>query len=337
MARLEVAIGPITARNPIFSASGTYGHGLEMTGFTPIERLGGWVSKTVTLHPRHGNPAPRLCETEAGLINSIGLENKGIDHYVEHVLPTLVGIDSIVVTNIGGERDEELVELAARLDGQAEVDVLELNLSCPNVQDGKLPLATDPARSEAVVRRVREATTKPIWVKLTPNVTRIGDMAVAAEAGGADGITAVNTLLGLSVDWRSGRPGVATVQGGYSGPGIKPVALRSAWECAKRVSIPVVGVGGITSADDVLQFLAVGCAAVQVGTSAFSDPSRPGRLAEEVGALLDAAGIGDVRDVIGTIRDGRQHTPGAAGSPSGAAGDGAGRERDRGQPCASKT
>ncbi|MEO0651436.1 MAG: dihydroorotate dehydrogenase [Planctomycetota bacterium] len=305
MADLSVAIGAQRARNPIFTASGTYGHGLEMLGFTAVDALGGWVSKTVTLEPRHGNPTPRLAETEAGLINSIGLENKGIEHYLREILPTLADVDTLVVTNIGGHRDEEFAELARILDARPEVDVLELNLSCPNVDDGKLPLATDPDRAQRVVEGVRAATGKPLWAKLSPNVTRIGDMAAAVERGGADAITAVNTLLGLKLDWRTGAPGVATIQGGYSGVGIKPVALRCAWECARSVEIPVVGVGGIRNADDVLEFLAAGCSAVQVGTASFSDPTRPGSLADEVAGRLDAAGIARVTDVIGTIRDGR--------------------------------
>ncbi|MEZ5976637.1 MAG: dihydroorotate dehydrogenase [Planctomycetota bacterium] len=308
MPSLAVRLGPLVARNPVLSASGTFGHGLEMEGFCPPDGVGGLVSKTVTLRPRAGNPAPRLCETAAGLINSIGLENKGLAHYLEHVLPEMARADCLVITNVGGHDDHEFAELAAALDERDEVDAIELNLSCPNVDDGKLPLATDPRRAEAVVRGAREATTKPIFAKLSPNVTRIGDMARAVEAGGADGVTAVNTLLGLSVDWRRRRPGVATVQGGYSGPGIKPVALRCAWECAQSVSIPVIGCGGITCADDVLEYLVAGCSAVQVGTVSFSDPGTMARLASELDALLASAGVEDVNDLVGSLRDGRERS-----------------------------
>ncbi|HKX46746.1 MAG TPA: dihydroorotate dehydrogenase, partial [Planctomycetota bacterium] len=279
MAHLAVELGTLRPRNPVFSASGTFGHGLEMRHMAPPETLGGLVSKTVTLRPRHGNPTPRICETEAGLLNSIGLENKGIEHYLEHVLPDVAGADTLIVTNIGGERDEEFAELARILDARPEVDALEINLSCPNVQDGRLPLATDPDRAQRVVAGVRRATSKPIWAKLTPNVTRIGDLAAAVERGGADAITAVNTVLGLAVDWRTGKPGLGTVQGGYSGPAIKPIALRCAWECARSVAIPIVGVGGIRTAEDALEFLVVGCTAVQYGTAAFADPSAPSRVA----------------------------------------------------------
>lgn len=306
---LAVRLGPLLARNPIFSASGTFGHGLEMAGFTPPETVGGLVSKTVTLEPRGGNPAPRLYETELGLINSIGLENKGLDHYLEHTLPSVESADCLIITNAGGHKDDEFAEACARLDAFERVDAIELNLSCPNVQDGKLPLATDPARAEAVVARARATTNKPLFAKLSPNVTRIGDMAKAVEAGGADGITAVNTVLGLGVDWRSGKPGVATIQGGYSGPAIKPIALRCAWEVAHAVSIPVIGVGGIRTAQDVLEFLVVGCSAIQYGTAAFADPARPGGLAAELTDLLAEAGVGDINDLIGSIRDGRTRAP----------------------------
>jgi len=309
---LSVRLGPLELRNPVLSASGTYGHGLEMAGFTEPAELGGWVSKTVTPKPRGGNASPRIFETEAGLLNSIGLENRGIDHYVAHTLPVMARADTVVVTNIGGESVEEFAELARRLDAEEAVDALEVNLSCPNVQGGRLPFATEPENAAAVIRRVREVTRKPIFAKLSPNVSNIGAIARAVEGAGADGVTAINTLLGMAVDWRTGRPGVATVQGGYSGPALKPVALRCAWECARSISIPVIGCGGIASADDALEFLVAGCTAVQIGTAAFADPSLPGRIAQELAARLSAAGVERVRDLIGTIRDGR---PDAGGPP----------------------
>jgi dihydroorotate dehydrogenase (NAD+) catalytic subunit len=308
MTDLSVRIGPLTLRNPILSASGTYGHGLEMCHFTPPERLGGLVSKTVTLRPRPGNPSPRIAETEAGLLNSIGLENKGIDHYVREVLPEVAGADTVVVTNIGGEAVEDFVAVAERLEGADAVDVLEVNLSCPNVQGGRLPFGTDPENAAAVIAAVRGVTDRPVLAKLSPNVTRIADMAVAVEEAGATGITAVNTLLGMAVDWRSGRPGLATVQGGYSGPGMKPVALRCAWECARSVSIPVVGCGGIATAEDALQFLVAGCTAVQLGTACFADPALPGRVAADLARLTAEAGVERVADLIGSIHDGREAT-----------------------------
>lgn len=308
MADLSVELASLALRNPILSASGTFGHGLEMEHFSSPGSMGGLVSKTVTLRPRPGNSAPRIHETEVGFLNSIGLENHGIEAYLREVLPRVADADTRIFTNIGGEEEQEFAELAGMLDEREEVDALEINLSCPNVGGGRLPYSTDPALAERVVRGVREATTKPIFAKLSPNVTRIGDIARGAEAGGADGLTAVNTLLGMAVDWRTRRPRIATVQGGYSGVGIKPVALRCAWECARAVSIPVIGCGGVGDAQDVLEFLVAGCSAVQVGTAAFADPALPGVLAERVGALLDAEGIASVRELIGALEDGLEET-----------------------------
>jgi len=302
MARLSVRVERLELRNPVLSASGTYGHGLEMEHLVDPARLGGLVSKTVTLAPRPGNPEPRICETEAGFLNSIGLENRGIEAYVRDVLPRMLAADTCVVTNIGGERVGDFEELAERLADHEAVDALEVNLSCPNVQDGKLPFATDPRMAARVIEGVRARTRKPVWAKLSPNVSRIGEMAAAVEAAGADAITAVNTVLGMKVDWRARAPGLYTVQGGYSGSGIKPIALRCAWECARSVRIPVIGCGGIATAADVLEFLVAGCAAVQVGTASFSDPARIGRLPDEISALLDAAGIGSAGELVGTLR-----------------------------------
>lgn len=305
MARLGVRLGKLELRNPLLSASGTFGHGLEMQHFSPPESVGALVSKTVTLRPRRGNPHPRICETEAGLLNSIGLENRGIEAYRREVLPAMARADTVVIANIGGESPGEFSELAAQLDEEPAVDALEINLSCPNVDGGRLPFATDPAVAEAVVAGVRAATRKPIFAKLSPNVSDIGEIARGAEAGGADGLTAVNTLLGLSVNWRTGAPGLATIQGGYSGLGIRPVALRCAWAAAQAVSIPVIGCGGIATAEHVLEYLVVGCSAVQVGTANFSDPALVGRLAAEIDALLDAAGVDSVQSLVGTLRDPR--------------------------------
>lgn len=306
MARLGVRLARLDLRNPVLSASGTFGHGLEMRHFSPPSSLGGLVSKTVTLRPRPGNPEPRIRETEAGFLNSIGLENRGVEAYLRDVIPQMAEADCAVITNIGGESVEEFAELAARLEGIAAIDALEVNLSCPNVQGGRLPFSTDARTAERAIALVRAASSKPILAKLSPNVTDIGEIARAVEAGGAHGITAVNTLLGMAVDWRTRTPGLATLQGGYSGTGVKPVALRCAWTCARAVSIPVIGCGGVSSAEDVLEFLVVGCSAVQVGTAAFGDPALPGRLAERMGELLDAAGVADVNELIGGLRDGRQ-------------------------------
>jgi dihydroorotate dehydrogenase (NAD+) catalytic subunit len=305
MARLGVRLAGLDLRNPVLSASGTFGHGLEMQHFSPPSSLGGLVSKTVTLRPRPGNPHPRIRETEAGFLNSIGLENRGVEAYLRDVVPQMAAADCVVVTNIGGESVEEFAEMAARLEGVEAVDALEVNLSCPNVQGGRLPFSTDPRVAERVMAGVRAATSKPVFAKLSPNVTDIAEIARGAEAGGAHALTAVNTLLGMAVDWRARAPGLATVQGGYSGTGIKPVALRCAWSCARAVSIPVIGCGGVATAEDVLEFLVVGCSAVQVGTAAFGDPALPGRLGARLAELLERAGVDAVEELIGSLRDGR--------------------------------
>ena len=314
MADLGVELGGLELRNPLLSASGTFGHGLEMQHFAPPELLGGLVSKTVTPRPRPGNPTPRICETEAGFLNSIGLENRGIDAYLRDTLPTMAGADTVVITNVGGESQEDFVRVAERLEDQPAIDAFEVNLSCPNVQGGRLPFATDPRNAARVVSGVRAVTEKPIFAKLSPNVSDIAELARAVEGAGADGVTAVNTLLGMSVDWRRRSPRLATVQGGYSGPAIKPVALRCAWECARSVAIPVVGCGGIATAEDVLEFLVAGCTAVQVGTASFSDPSLLARLVGELGALLDGAGVASAAELIGTLEDGRR-SPARAQAP----------------------
>lgn len=301
MADLSVDLAGLALRNPLLSASGTFGHGLEMQHMVPPALLGGLISKTVTLRPRRGNPMPRIAETEAGFLNSIGLENHGVEAYEREVLPQVAAADTQIIANLGGETLEEFAELAARLDGRTEIDAFEINLSCPNVDGGKLPYSTDPRRAEEVMAGVRAATSKPIFAKLSPNVTRIEEIAKGCEAGGADGITAVNTLLGMAVDWRSGRPALNTTIGGYSGSAIKPVALRCAWQCAEAVSIPVMGCGGIYTASDVLEYLVVGCTAVQIGTASFSDPGLLARLGEQLHELLDGAGIASVRDLRGRL------------------------------------
>ncbi|MEZ6016579.1 MAG: dihydroorotate dehydrogenase [Planctomycetota bacterium] len=301
VADLSVELAGLRLKNPILSASGTFGHGLEMRFVVPPSAVGGLVSKTVTRLPRPGNPMPRIAETEGGFLNSIGLENRGIRAYVEKTLLEVAGADTVIITNIGGHSAAEFAELAAILDGRPEVHALEVNLSCPNVDGGKLPFSTDPAVAEAVIRGVREATRKPLFAKLSPNVTRIEDIAVAVEAGGADAITAVNTVLGVAIDWRTRKPRLNTIVGGYSGAAIKPIALRCALACATAVKIPVIGCGGISTASDVLEFLVAGCTAVQVGTASFAEPGRLAALAEELEALLDGAGIGAARDLIGTL------------------------------------
>lgn len=307
MVDLSTHFAGLRWHNPLMSASGTFGHGTEMTGMVPFESLGAWVSKTVTWEPRAGNPLPRIHETEAGFLNSIGLENRGIEHYIEHVLPGLRKArksqpGTRVVTNLGGHTAEEFARLAERLDGEDCIDAFELNLSCPNVDGGKLPYSTDPSRAEEVLAGARKVTNKPLFAKISPNVTRVDEIARGCEAGGADGITAGNTLLGMGVDWRRRTPRLATGVGGYSGIGIKPVSLRCAFQVASAVSIPVIGCGGIQCAEDVMEYLVVGCQAVQVGTVSFSDPSALARMGQDLEDLLRAEGIETLSDCVGTLQ-----------------------------------
>lgn len=299
---LTVALAGLSLRNPVMSASGTFGHGLEMSNLVPPSKLGALVGKTVTRKPRPGNPPPRMAETPSGMLNSIGLENRGIDHYRREVLPTLRGCGTHVISNIGAECIEDFAELAAQLDGEDVVAALEVNLSCPNVQGGKLPFSTSAETAQRTIAAVRAATRKPLLAKLSPNVTSIGDIARAVEAAGADAVTAINTLLGTAIDWRRREALVSTTLGGLSGPAIKPVALRMVLECARAVKIPVVAAGGARCADDVLEFLVAGATAVQIGTWSFVDPTAIGTIVDELPALLAAARVARARDLIGSLK-----------------------------------
>ncbi|MBK8096692.1 MAG: dihydroorotate dehydrogenase [Planctomycetes bacterium] len=303
------------------SASGTFGSGWEGRTFADLSRVGALVSKTVTLRPRHGNPPPRIFETPAGMLNSIGLENKGVDWFLADTLPKMKSLGTTVIVNIGGEAIDEFVVLAERF-SRAGVDALEVNLSCPNVQEGRLLFSTEPRLTEQAVAAVKRVATVPVFAKLSPNVTDITAIARAAEQGGADGITAINTLIGMAIDWRRRRPVLGRGIGGLSGPAIKPVALRMVWEIARVVKIPVLGVGGIRSAEDVLEFLCAGATAVQVGTAGFADPALMVRIVDELPSLLAAANV-TLADVRGAL-----HAAPAAAPAEGCAR--AGHERVRG-------
>ena len=272
-----------------------------MEPFWDLRAAGAVVVKTITKKPRRGNPMPRLCETPSGLLNSIGLPNKGIDTFLEVTLPRLRGKSACLIVNIAGTCTGEFGELAARLDAAEGVDALELNISCPNVEGGDLPFGRDPQVVHRLVRDVRSATRLPIITKLSPNVSDIAEIARAAKEGGSDIVSLINTLLGMSVDWRTGKPGLGTTIGGLSGPAIKPIALRMCWEVARHVDIPVIGIGGIRSADDVLEFLSVGCSAVQIGTAHYRTPDAVPRAVAGLREQLAAAGRRDVRSVIRSV------------------------------------
>ncbi len=272
---LSVQIGPLHLKNPVLLASGTCGYGLELQGLLDIEKLGGVVVKGLSLRPRPGNPPPRLMETPCGLLNSIGLENVGVERFLSEKLPLLVELDTAVIVNILGDSLEEYREIAQILDRAQGIGALEVNISCPNVKAGGVAFGTDPKMAAQVARAVRQATKLPVIVKLSPNVTDITEIARAVASEGVDALSLINTLLGMSIDIRARRPVLANTFGGLSGPAIRPVALRMVWQVVRSVDIPVIGIGGIQQASDALEFLLAGASAIQVGTATLVDPLAP--------------------------------------------------------------
>jgi dihydroorotate dehydrogenase (NAD+) catalytic subunit len=302
VSRLAVRLNRLELNNPILVASGTFGYAREMQAFVPFAKLGGVIPKTVTPLPRLGNPPPRTVETAAGLLNSIGLDNDGLDAFVEKHLPYLLELGTAVLVNIAGATIDEFVAMAARLDAFPRIAGLELNISCPNVSGG-VDFGTDAKMAADLVKRVREACRFPIVAKLTPNVTRIVSIAQAVADAGADAVSLVNTFQGLAVDWRRRRPILGAGMGGLSGPAIKPLALRCVWQVAQGVpGLPIIGVGGISSLDDVMEYLVCGASAIQVGTANFYDPGAAPRLVDELSKLVEAEGWPDLSAVIGTLR-----------------------------------
>ncbi|MFN4260224.1 MAG: dihydroorotate dehydrogenase [Gemmataceae bacterium] len=297
---LSVTLGRLQLRNPILVASGTFGYAREMVGVVDFARLGGIIPKTVTRQPRVGNRPPRTVETACGMLNAIGLDNDGIDHFIDYHLPYLRSLPTAIIANIAGKSEAEFVEMAEQI-GRAEgLAALELNLSCPNVAGG-VDFATDPDVTRRVVTQVRQVCPLPIIAKLTPNVTHIVPIAAAAAEAGADAVSLVNTFIGLAIDWRRRRPILGNVTGGLSGPAIKPLALRLVWQVARQVPVPVIGIGGIATIDDVMDFLVAGASAVQIGTANFYDPTISHRLVEQLPATLAELGTNSVRDVVGTL------------------------------------
>ncbi len=298
---LSFHLGRLRLSNPVGTASGTYGKGIEFQPFYDTSRLGFVVVKTITRQPRPGNPPPRLVETAGGLLNSIGLPNPGVEAYVEKELPKLRTLGCPLVVNIAGHDAAEFAELAARLERELGIDALELNMSCPNVAGG-LDFSASPEAARDVVRRVRDVTARPLIAKLSPNVTDARPIAVAAAEAGADAISAVNTFVGLVVDWRRRAPVLGRGVGGLSGPAIKPLALRIVWQLARAVDVPVIGIGGIGTADDVLDFLVAGARAVQIGTANYVNPRAAIQALEGLPARFAALGARSLADVVGTLR-----------------------------------
>lgn len=301
MSRLNVRLNRLALANPVLVASGTFGYAREMQAFLRFERLGGIIPKTVTPLPRAGNPTPRTIETASGMLNSIGLDNDGLDAFIEKHLEYLLGLKTAVIANIAGKNRDEFVQMAARLGQERRLAALELNISCPNVAHG-VDFGTNPKLTYEVVSAVRQACHLPVIAKLTPNVTNVAEIAQAAADGGADAVSLINTIQGMAVDWKRRKPILGAGFGGLSGPAIKPVALRMVFQVARAVRIPIIGIGGIQSVDDVLEFLVAGATAVQVGTANFYDPTGAERIVDELDRRLAEQNIAHVSELTGTLQ-----------------------------------
>ena len=301
MADLSVNIGKLELKNPVLTASGTFGYGEEFADFIDLKRLGGFIVKGTTLHPREGNPYPRMAETPMGMLNAVGLQNKGVHHFVEHIYPHLKHLDTNVIVNVSGSSVEDYSETAAIIDELPKIPAIELNISCPNVKHGGMTFGVHPEAAAEVVSAVRKAYHKTLIVKLTPNVTDITEIAKAVEGAGADSVSLINTMLGMAIDAERRKPLLSTVTGGLSGPCVKPVALRMVWQVAKAVKVPVVGLGGIMNATDAIEFLLAGATAVELGTANFIDPAVTVKVVDGINEYLDRHGFKSVKEIIGAL------------------------------------
>ena len=302
MARLDVKIGSLCLPNPVMTASGTFGYGLEFQDFVSLDQLGAVIVKGTTLKPREGNAYPRMAETAQGMLNCVGLQNKGVDYFCTHIYPQLKDIDTRWIVNVSGSSPEDYAECAARIDALDGVPAIELNISCPNVKDGGMAFGVTCQGAESVVKAVRERYHKTLVVKLSPNVTDIAEIARAVEASGADAVSLINTLMGMAVDIEKRCRVLSIGTGGLSGPAIKPVALRMVWQVARAVSIPIVGLGGIMTAEDAIEFMMCGATAIEVGTANFIDPAVTIKIRDGINDWLDRHGVESVEDIIGTVR-----------------------------------
>lgn len=302
MAALNVEIGALKLKNPVMTASGTFGYGVEFSDFIDLNRLGGFVVKGTTLHHREGNPYPRMAEVPMGMLNAVGLQNKGVDYFAEHIYPKLVDIDSHAIVNVSGSTIEDYVATAEKCALLDKIPAIELNISCPNVKEGGMAFGTSAKSAAEVVKAVRKAYNKTLIVKLSPNVTDITEIARAVEAEGADSVSLINTLLGMAVNAERRTPILSTVTGGMSGAAVKPIALRMVWQVYNSVKIPVVGLGGIMNATDAIEFLLCGATAVQLGTANFIDPAITVKVIEGIEEYLDRQGCSSVQEIIGGLR-----------------------------------
>lgn len=301
MVNTAIQIGGITLKNPVMTASGTYGYGLEYSDFIDLSKLGGIVVKGTTLNPRQGNPYPRMAETPSGMLNAVGLQNKGVEYFCSEIYPSIKDIDTHMIVNVSGSTVEDYMATAERIAELDKIPAIELNISCPNVKEGGMAFGVTCTGAAEVVRAVRKVYPKTLIVKLSPNVTDITEIARAVEAEGADSISMINTLLGMAIDVKSRKPILSTVTGGLSGPAVKPVALRMVWQTAKVVSIPIIGMGGISSCEDAIEFLLAGASAVQVGTYNFVDPTTTTKIASGIEDYLVQNNMTDVSELIGGL------------------------------------
>lgn len=300
---LSVKVGSLTLKNPILGASGCVGYGQELSKFYSPEKIGGIVAKSVSLKPRMGNPTPRIAETASGMLNSIGIQSVGAEAFLEEHVRAMEGVDTAYIVSIFDEREADYIELARIFDREPRVDALEVNLSCPNVEKGGIAFGVDPGAARSLIEKVKAATSKPVWAKLSPNVSDITVIARACAEGGADALCCINTLIGMAIDWRARRPILARNTGGLSGPAIKPVALRMVSEVHRACpDTPVIGIGGITSGEDVCEFLVAGAGAVQVGTANYVNPRAMSILVKELRDALKEAGIAGAAELTGTLQ-----------------------------------
>jgi dihydroorotate dehydrogenase (NAD+) catalytic subunit len=301
MVNLSVQIGNLRFKNPVITASGTFGYGTEFDDFIDVSKLGGIILKGITLEPREGNPYPRMAETPSGMLNAVGLQNKGIDYFENYIYPKVSGYDTNVIVNINGSYVEDYVALAERVNDLEKIPAIELNISCPNVKMGGMIFGTNTDSAREVIKAVRAVYSKVLIVKLSPNVTNIVDFARISEEEGADSVSLINTLLGMAINTGTMKPSLSTITGGLSGPAVKPVALRMVWQVVKAVKIPVIGVGGIMTSSDAVEFFLAGARAVQIGTASFVDPTISVKIINGVSKYLDEKGFGDINDIIGLI------------------------------------
>lgn len=301
MAKLNVNIGNLKLKNPVMTASGTFGYGIEFQDFVPLEEIGGIIVKGTTLNPREGNDYPRMAETASGMLNCVGLQNKGVNYFAEHIYPEIKDIDTNMIVNVSGSSPEDYAECAARVDALDNIPAIELNISCPNVKHGGMAFGTTCEGAASVVREVRKRYNKTLIVKLSPNVTDITEIAKAVEAEGADSVSLINTLMGMAIDIEKRQSLLSIGTGGLSGPCVKPVALRMVYQVAKAVKIPVIGLGGICTATDAIEFLMAGATAIEIGTANFLDPATTIKVRDGINDWLDSHGCSSVQEIIGVL------------------------------------